>query len=52
MQAEETFDEADRRMSTRMACEGARQAIHAWEEREKFLRKMEALGHGKEVRRK
>jgi hypothetical protein len=44
MQAEETFDEADRRMSTSMACEGARQAIAAWEQREKYLRKMEALG--------
>jgi hypothetical protein len=44
MQAEETFDEADRRMSTSMACEGARQAIDAWETREKFLRKMESLG--------
>jgi len=44
MQAEETFDEADRRMSTSMAREGARQAIDAWEVREKFVRKMEALG--------
>lgn len=44
MQAEETFDEADRRMSTSMAREGARQAIDAWETREKFVRKMEALG--------
>ncbi|HEY2013034.1 MAG TPA: hypothetical protein VGH38_06000 [Bryobacteraceae bacterium] len=44
MQAEETFDEADRRMSTGMACEGARQAIAAWELREKFVRKMESLG--------
>ena len=44
MQAEETFDEADRRMSTSMAREGARQAIDAWELREKFVRKMEALG--------
>jgi hypothetical protein len=44
MQAEETFDEADRRMSTSMACEGARQAIDAWETREKFVRKMESLG--------
>jgi hypothetical protein len=44
MQAEETFDEADRRMSTRMACDGARQAIEAWEQREKYIRKMETLG--------
>jgi len=44
MQAEETFDEADRRMSTSMACEGARQAIDAWEMREKVIRKAESLG--------
>ena len=37
-------DEADRRMSTSMACEGAQMAIDAWEMREKFIRKMEALG--------
>ena len=43
MQAEETFDEADRRMSTSMAREGAQQAIDAWQTREKFLRKMETL---------
>lgn len=30
-------------MSTGMACEGARQAIEAWELREKFLHQMEAL---------
>ncbi|MBZ5625312.1 MAG: hypothetical protein LAQ69_42415 [Acidobacteriia bacterium] len=44
MQAEETFDEADRRLSTRMAVEGAKQAIDAWEMREKVIRKAEALG--------
>jgi hypothetical protein len=44
MLAEETFDEADRRISTSTAREGARQAIGAWESREKFIRKMEALG--------
>lgn len=45
--AEAQFDEADRRMSTRMACEGAQMAIDAWEMREKFIRKVEALGRGK-----
>ncbi|HXB70473.1 MAG TPA: hypothetical protein VNY05_19645 [Candidatus Acidoferrales bacterium] len=41
--AEAQFDEADRRMSTSMACEGARMALAAWELREKFIRKAEAL---------
>ena len=41
--AEDQFDEADRRMSTRMAREGAQMAIDAWEMREKIIRKMEAL---------
>jgi hypothetical protein len=44
MQAEETFDEAERRMSTSMACEGSRQAVEAWELREKYIRKAEAAG--------
>jgi hypothetical protein len=44
MQAEETFDEADRRMSTSMACQGAQEAIDAWEMREKVIRKAESLG--------
>jgi len=42
--AEATFDEAERRMSTGMACEGARQAIEAWELTEKAIRQAEALG--------
>ena len=41
MQAEETFDEAERRLSTSMAKEGSRQAIEAWETREKLIRKFE-----------
>ena len=41
--AEAQFDEADRRMSTSMACEGAQMAIDAWEMREKVIRKAEAL---------
>src|SRR4051812_27938159 len=36
--AEATFDEADRRMSTSMACDGAQQAIEAWELTEKAIR--------------
>ena len=42
MQAEETFDEAERRLSTSMAQEGSRQAIEAYGLREKFIRKAEA----------
>jgi hypothetical protein len=44
MDAEAQFDEADRRMSTGMAREGAQMAIEAWTMREKLIRKMETLG--------
>jgi chromosome segregation ATPase len=43
-EAEATFDEADRRLSTSMAREGSQQAIDAWEARERVIRKAEALG--------
>ena len=43
MDAEAQFDEADRRMSTSMAREGAQMAIAAWTLREKLIRKMEAI---------
>jgi hypothetical protein len=45
--AEAQFDEADRRMSTSMACTGAQMAIDAWEMREKYIRKAEALARRK-----
>ena len=45
--AEAQFDEADRRLSTTMACEGAQMALDAWELREKFIRKAEALARRK-----
>ena len=45
--AEAQFDEADRRMSSSMAREGAQMAIDAWELTEKFIRKAEALGRRK-----
>jgi len=45
--AEAQFDEADRRMSSMMACEGAQMALDAWELREKFIRKAEALARRK-----
>jgi hypothetical protein len=44
MDAEAQFDEADAKLSTSMAREGAQMAIDAWLLREKFIRKMEALG--------
>jgi hypothetical protein len=45
--AEAQFDEADRRMSTSMACTGAKMAIEAWELREKVIRKAEVLARRK-----
>jgi hypothetical protein len=45
--AEAQFDEADRRMSTSMAREGAQMAIEAWTLREKLIRKMEARAREK-----
>jgi hypothetical protein len=43
LDAEDTFDEAERRLSAGMAREGARKAIESWELREKSIRKAEAL---------
>jgi hypothetical protein len=43
LDAEATFDEAERRMSASMAREGAQKAIDSWELREKAIRKAEAL---------
>jgi hypothetical protein len=43
LDAEATFDEAERRMSASMAREGAQKAIDSWELREKTIRKAEAL---------
>jgi hypothetical protein len=42
--AEATFDEAERRMNTGMAREGARQAIEAWELTERAIRRAESVG--------
>ncbi len=41
--AEEAFDEAERRMSTDLAKEGCKKAIHSWELHEKAIRKAEAI---------
>lgn len=42
MEAEETFDEAERQLSTSLAREGCKKAIHCWELHEKAIRKAEA----------
>ena len=47
MDAEDTFDEAERQLSTSMAQEGARKAIDSWDLREKAIRKAEAAGRRK-----
>ncbi len=44
LDAEDTFDEAERRLSASMAREGARKAIASWELREKSIRRAEAAG--------
>ncbi|MBZ5583851.1 MAG: hypothetical protein LAQ30_16905 [Acidobacteriia bacterium] len=46
MAAEDTFAEAERRLSVSMAKEGSRQAIEAWGMREKVIRKFEASRNG------
>lgn len=43
MDAEETFDAAEKQLSTAVAREGCRKAIHSWELHEKAIRKAEAL---------
>jgi len=42
MDAERTFDEAERRLSTSMAREGCKKAIHSWDLHEKAIRRAEA----------
>ena len=43
MDAEKTFDDAERQLSTSLAREGCRKAIHSWDLHEKAIRKAEAL---------
>jgi hypothetical protein len=47
MNAEEAFDEAERRLSTSLAREGCRKAIASWDLHEKAIRKAEAVLHPK-----
>lgn len=49
--AENTFEEAERKMSVGLAREGCKKAIHSWELYERAIRKAEAIGgeaHAKE----
>jgi len=41
--AELTFDEAERQMSTRLAQEGCKKAIHSWQLHEKAIRQAESV---------
>jgi len=43
MSAEDTFDEAEKQMSTSLAKEGCKKAIHSWELHEKAIRNAEAV---------
>ncbi|HUO32586.1 MAG TPA: hypothetical protein VMU80_25460 [Bryobacteraceae bacterium] len=43
MEAERMFDEAEKRLSTSMACEASQVAIDAYIQREKAIRKAEAI---------
>ncbi len=44
LDAEKTFDEAERQLSTSLAREGCKKAIHSWELHEKAIRKAETVG--------
>ena len=46
LDAEQTFDEAEKKISASLAREGARKAIESWELREKAIRKAETLMRG------
>jgi len=47
MDAEKSFDDAERQLSTSLAREGCRKAIYCWDLHEKAIRKAEALIHSK-----
>jgi len=47
MDAEKTFDEAERQLSTSLAREGCRKAIHGWDLHEKAIRQAEAADHAR-----
>lgn len=43
MDAEDTFDQAEKQLSTALAREGCRKAIHSWDLHEKAIRQAEAV---------
>jgi hypothetical protein len=43
MDAEEAFDQAEKQLSTSLARDGCRKAIHSWELHEKAIRKAETV---------
>ena len=45
MDAENTFDEAEKKLSTSLAREGCRKALHGWDLHEMAIRKAEAVIH-------
>ena len=49
MDAEDAFDRAEKLMSTDLAREGCKKAIHSWELYEKAIRKAEALSDANRV---
>jgi hypothetical protein len=49
MDAEGTFDRAEKLMSTDLAREGCKKAIHSWESHEKAIRKAEAIANANRV---
>jgi len=49
MDAEDTFDRAEKLMSTDLAREGCQKAIHSWELHEKAIRKAEAIANANQM---
>ena len=49
MNAEETFDDAEKKLSTSLAREGCRKAIQCWELKERAIRKAETVSHTKQI---
>ncbi len=45
MDAEDTFDEADRKLSAELARQGSKRAVESWELHESAIRKSEAAGN-------
>lgn len=46
MAAEDTFDQAEKQMSTSLAAEGCKKAVHSWTLHEKAIRQAEAVEQG------